>query len=395
MHSSAQPFAARTIVSASTSAPAPACSRGTSTTTWCTDASASPPNSCRSSATIANSGASFRSARASSSISAGVACRPAKTPKLTRTSMPGSSCSRTRSEMAGSSTSGFMPCPFSGAANSLTSVRLPAEPERREGQARDAPGAEDGECSGLRPEPLPVQVNGVHQLDEVLERQHVPDRAEEGGVVARGAERARQERHRQKDEVDDRRRSLRRADHRGRRRAERCEGGGADHDRGDERADVRGERRAVEGAPDPEQHDRLQREDDQRRDEERADIGRGRERSRTEPLEDPVLPPDDELDRKSRERGVRAAVADQSGEERLRRRHAVDLPGVDRGEQDVQQQREEEDEERRLAAPPEDELLGAELVHEEPPGRAAPRYADRLGAHGSTSAASASAVSAR
>ena len=54
------------------------------------------------------------------------------------------------------------------------------------------------------------------------------------------------------------------------------------------------------------------------------------------------------------------------GEERLRRRHPVDLPAVDGAEQHEQEQREQEDEERRLLAPPERELLRAQLVHEDP-----------------------------
>src|SRR5690242_21700801 len=117
MHSSAQPFAARTICSARTSGSTPACSRGTSTTTWWTAASTAPPNSCRCSETIAKDGRRPRSSRASSSISAGVAYLPAKTPKLTRTSTPGSSCSRTSSEMAGSSIRGLMRDSLSGRAN--------------------------------------------------------------------------------------------------------------------------------------------------------------------------------------------------------------------------------------------------------------------------------------
>src|SRR3954447_17533771 len=206
MHSSAQPFAARTICSASTSGPSPACSPGTSTTTWWTEASTASPNSCRFSDTIAKDGTKSRSASASSSISAGVACRPAKTPKLTRTSIPGSSCSRTRREMAGSSSNGFMCCsyPDGRTPNALTLPRLPAELEDREDQPSQSPGCEDCQRLRLRPDGVPVEVDGVHELDEVRERQHVADRAEDGGITLRRPERAAQERHRQEDEVDDR-----------------------------------------------------------------------------------------------------------------------------------------------------------------------------------------------
>ena len=49
-------------------------------------------------------------------------------------------------------------------------------------------------------------------------------------------------------------------------------------------------------------------------------------------------------------------------------------PGRDRPEQHEEQQRKEEDEERRFPAAPEDELLAAQLVHEQTqPVRAAPR----------------------
>src|SRR6476646_5117561 len=118
-------------------------------------------NSCRSSDTIANDGTMSLSATASSSISAGVACRPAKTPKLTRISMPGSSWSRTSSEMAGSSKMGFMPDSYpAGRTQTLLALtRFPAELEDREDQARHAPGAEDSQRFRLRPDALSVQVD--------------------------------------------------------------------------------------------------------------------------------------------------------------------------------------------------------------------------------------------
>src|SRR4029077_18654626 len=112
-------------------------------------------------------------------------------------------------------------------------------------------------------------------------------------------------------------------------------------------------------------------------------------------LEDPALAAEHELDREPGEGGVRAAVADEPGEQRLGRRHAVDLSRVDGAEQHEQQQREEEDEERRLSAAPEDELFRTELVEEEAAGglRAA-GDPDCLGAP-SVPSASSSAVSAR
>src|SRR5439155_18754330 len=103
-------------------------------------------------------------------------------------------------------------------------------------------------------------------------------------------------------------------------------------------------------------------------------------------LEDPVLAPDHELNREPGEGGVRAAVSDEPREQRLGRRDAVDLPRVDRAEQQVEQQREEEDEEGRLPAAPEDELLRAELVGKQRARRPPARRADRLGAHWATSA---------
>ena len=78
------------------------CSGETSIRTWFSDASLSSPISCRSSATIATSPTLGRSVLASSSISAGVAPRPAKTPKFTRTSTPGGSTSRTQNAICGS-----------------------------------------------------------------------------------------------------------------------------------------------------------------------------------------------------------------------------------------------------------------------------------------------------
>ena len=90
-----------------------------------------------------------------------------------------------------------------------------------------------------------------------------------------------------------------------------------------------------------------------------------RQRRRAKALEDPFFAPQHELDREPGERRVRTPVADQSREQCLRRRHAVDLPVVDGAEQDEEQQRKEEDEERRFLATPEDELLRTQLVEED------------------------------
>src|SRR4029079_12776054 len=103
--------------------------------------------------------------------------------------------------------------------------------------------------------------------------------------------------------------------------------------------------------------DRLESEHGQRRSEERGDVGGGRQRRRAKALEDPALSPQHELDREPRERGVRAPVADEPGEDGPHDRHSLVLPRVDRAEQQEQQQREEEDEEGRLAAPTESETL--------------------------------------
>src|SRR6266446_293656 len=123
--------------------------------------------------------------------------------------------------------------------------------------------------------------------------------------------------------------------------------------------------RSVEDAPEDEERDYLEHEDDQSRRERRGDVRHRRQRGRAQPLQDPELAPPDELDREARERGVRAAVAEQARQQCLRRGDAVDLPAVDGTEQHEEEQREEKDEERRFLAAPEDELLISELVEED------------------------------
>jgi hypothetical protein len=66
------------------------------------------------------------------------------------------------------------------------------------------------------------------------------------------------------------------------------------------------------------------------------------------------------------ERGVRAAVAHHPDEQPVDGRDAVDLPVVDRAEEQEQHRREDEDEDGRLAIPPEEQLLRPQLVPEQP-----------------------------
>src|SRR5262249_6818624 len=111
---------------------------------------------------------------------------------------------------------------------------------------------------------------------------------------------------------------------------------------------------------------------------------------RAQPFEDPVLAPQHELDREPGEGSVRTAVADEPREQRLRRRYAVDPPGVHGAEKDVEQKRKQEDEERRLPAPPEDELLRSKLGADPRRRRSPPGGAVCFRAHASPSASSAS-----
>src|SRR5258708_9550971 len=228
MHVAAHTSAVATIRSPSASGSVPARSRAISITTWCSDASTSPPNSCRSSETIVNDSTSARSAWARSSISAGVACRPAKTPKFTRTSSAGRSCEWTRKAIRGS-TSILMPSWYRRNRN-LTLARLPAELPDGYGERAGAPGREHPERRRPRPDQLPAQVDRVDDVDEVLERQDVADHAQEVRIVPGRPERARDERHRQEDEVHDRGRALAGADERRGRDADRREGRRAEDD---------------------------------------------------------------------------------------------------------------------------------------------------------------------
>src|ERR1700755_323421 len=150
----------------------------------------SSANSWRSSATTVNSCTNSFNTAASSSISAGVAWRPAKTPKLTRTSIPGSSCFCTRSEIAGSFSKGpILVFPLTHPGEVLTLSRLPAELEHREDEAPGAPGRKHGQIERLRPDGVAVQVDGVHEVDEVLEGQYVADGPQDLGIAVRRSER--------------------------------------------------------------------------------------------------------------------------------------------------------------------------------------------------------------
>src|SRR5919204_6957022 len=167
-------------------------SSATSTRTWCSDASASSPTSCRCSETTETSSSSGTSACASSSSSAGVASRPAKTPKLTRISRPGTSCVRVTNASSGS-----MAEPLPGSHQNLTLSRLPAEAPQRYDDSPHRPHSHHTQCPRPCQKPVPAEVDRLHDVDEVLERQCVADRAQEARIAPRRAERAGEERHRQ------------------------------------------------------------------------------------------------------------------------------------------------------------------------------------------------------
>src|SRR5262249_49752239 len=129
--------------------------------------------SCRSSPTIETSTASGTRSFPRSSSSAVVASRPAKIPKLTRISRPDDSCSA----MNAIAFSTCIETGIPGLGQRLTFHRLPAKTTDRHERPAHAPGGEDGDRAGTRPDLLAVQVDGVDELDEVLERQDGADRA--------------------------------------------------------------------------------------------------------------------------------------------------------------------------------------------------------------------------
>ncbi len=178
---------------------------------------------------------SSRSRRARSSISAGVALRPANTPKLTRTSRRGLVRESAHAEMR---SPGSVSVSRGSHRNLNTATTSPATP-----QAASTPMA-----GGFVQNRVAVQIDRVDEVDEVLERQHVADRAQERRIVARRPEGAREERHRQQDEVHDRGRALAGADERRRRDAERGERAAPSTIARSERADRARERRPVQRA---------------------------------------------------------------------------------------------------------------------------------------------------
>ena len=106
-----------------------------------------------------------------------------------------------------------------GARLSSPALSARAAPSRIAATATASPASpqrdDDRDRAEVVRERLAVEVRGLDEVDQVRQRQDVGDRLEELGVVVRRAERAREERHRQDDEVDDRRGALRRADQRG------------------------------------------------------------------------------------------------------------------------------------------------------------------------------------
>src|SRR3954453_17481901 len=179
MHALAQCSAASTSRPQRMSSSCPSsgrCSGATSIRTWLSEASLSSPISWRSSATIATSPTLGRSALASSSISAGVAPRPAKTPKFTRNSTPGGSTYRTQNAICGST---LITSRIAARRRNLTLARLPAEIAQRDDHAGEAPGGDHGHVRALRPDRLVVQHHVADQPQEVRQRQHVGDRAQE------------------------------------------------------------------------------------------------------------------------------------------------------------------------------------------------------------------------
>ena len=114
---------------------------------------------------------------------------------------------------------------------------------------------------------------------------------------------------------------------------------------------------------------RLDQEDDEGRDEDREQVGRGWQRRRADPLQHAALPADHHGDREPGERGRGDAVADHPRLEEGRGFDVLlgdDAVAVDRAEDQEEEDRQEEREERRLAVPPEQQLLGADLTQEQP-----------------------------
>src|SRR4029079_9979457 len=151
--------------------------------------------------------ASGTSSLPSSSSSAVVASRPAKTPKLIRISRPAGAWSTSKAMMFSTCITSRMYRP----GPKLTLSRLPAEIPHGHHDSECPPGGQDGDRRRLVPELLPMQVDRVDGVDEVLQWQDVSDCAQILRVVGGRPERAGEEGHPQADDVDQPPRSLDRA----------------------------------------------------------------------------------------------------------------------------------------------------------------------------------------
>src|SRR6266516_5389700 len=102
--------------------------------------------------------------------------------------------------------------PYSRLGPGLTLSGLPAESAYCHSHSEEPPGGQDGYGEGLVPELLPVEIDALDQVEEVLQRQNGADRAEHLRVVTGRTGGSGEEGHRQHDDVEDRRRPLERAD---------------------------------------------------------------------------------------------------------------------------------------------------------------------------------------
>src|SRR3954454_20255273 len=135
---------------------------------------------------IATSPASGTSSGPSSSSSALVASRPAKTPKLIRISSPAGSSS-TANAMASST---CIETRITGRAPALTLARLPAELPNVYEDPDHAPARNDRQVGAYVPQRMPVEIDGVDRVEQVFQRQDVADCLQHARIVARLAERA-------------------------------------------------------------------------------------------------------------------------------------------------------------------------------------------------------------
>src|SRR5262249_61532741 len=108
-----------------------------------------------------------------------------------RISRPDGSCSATNAISFSTCIETRIPGPGSG----LTLDRLPAKTTDCDERSTHAPGGEHGDRAGARPDLLAVEVDGVDELDEVLQRQDGADRAQHRRIVRRGPQPPRQPRH--------------------------------------------------------------------------------------------------------------------------------------------------------------------------------------------------------